>query len=275
MKKYRVKPDSKLDLSKWDPDDSSEFDGNKEEGRAALAYLNGKLAELQEILYAEHKHNVLIVLQAMDTGGKDGAIRHVFKGINPQGVRVASFKVPSAMEMDHDYLWRIHQQTPGKGEMVIFNRSHYEDVLVGRVHKLVPEEVWKRRYEQINNFEQLLSEEGTTILKFYLQISSEEQKNRLRARLDDPTKHWKFNPADLTERQLWKEYMRAYEDTLEKTSTKYAPWYIVPSNKKWYRNLVITSVVLETLRDLKMEYPQPEYDVASILRDFDALADHR
>ena len=274
MKKYRVKPDSKVDLSKWDPEDSSEFDGNKEEGRAALAYLNGKLAELQEILYAENKHKVLIVLQAMDTGGKDGAIRHVFKGINPQGVRVASFKVPSAIEMDHDYLWRIHQQTPGKGEMVIFNRSHYEDVLVVRVHKLVPEKVWKRRYQQINNFEKLLAEEGTTILKFYLHISAEEQKERLRARLEDPTKHWKFHPNDLKERQLWKEYLRAYEDALEKTSTRYAPWYIVPANKKWYRDLVIASVILETLKDLKMEYPQPQYDVASILRDFDALADN-
>jgi PPK2 family polyphosphate:nucleotide phosphotransferase len=274
MKKYRVEPDSKVDLSKWDPEDSSEFDDNKEEGRAALANLNRKLAELQEILYAEHKHKVLIVLQAMDTGGKDGAIRHVFKGINPQGVRVASFKIPNAIEMDHDYLWRVHRQTPGKGEMVIFNRSHYEDVLVVRVHKLVSEEVWNRRYDQINNFEKLLAEEGTTILKFYLHISSEEQKERLRARLEDPSKHWKFDPDDLKERQLWKEYMRAYEDALEKTSTKYAPWYIVPANKKWYRDLVMASVILETLKDLKMEYPQPEYDVASILHDFEALADN-
>ena len=274
MKKYRVEPDSKVDLSKWDPEDSSEFDGNKEEGRAALAYLNGKLAELQEILYAQHKHKVLIVLQAMDTGGKDGAIRHVFKGINPQAVRVAGFKVPSAKEMDHDYLWRIHQQTPGKGELVIFNRSHYEDVLVVRVHKLVPEEVWQRRYQQINNFEKLLAEEGTTILKFYLHISADEQKERLRARLEDPTKHWKFHPNDLEERQLWKAYMQAYEDALEKTSTKYAPWYIVPANKKWYRDLVVASVILETLKDLKMDYPQPKYDVASSLRDFDALANN-
>ena len=274
MKKYRVEPDSKVDFSKWDPEDSSEFDGNKEEGRAALANLNRKLAELQEVLYAEHKHKVLIILQAMDTGGKDGAIRHVFKGIDPQGVRVASFKIPSAIEIDHDYLWRIHQQTPGKGEIVIFNRSHYEDVLVVRVHKLVPEEVWKRRYDQINNFEKLLAEEGTTILKFYLHISSEEQKERLRARLEDPTKHWKFDPDDLKERHLWKEYVRAYEDALEKTSTKYAPWYIVPANKKWYRDLVMASVILETLKDLKMEYPQPKYDVASILRDFDALTNN-
>lgn len=274
MKKYRVEPNSKVDLSKWDPEDSSEFDGNKEEGRAALVYLNGKLADLQEILYAERKHKLLIVLQAMDTGGKDGAIRHVFKGINPQGVRVASFKIPSAIEMDHDYLWRIHQQTPGKGELVIFNRSHYEDVLVVRVHKLVPEEVWKRRYDQINNFEKLLAEEGTTILKFYLHISADEQKERLRARLEDPTKHWKFHPNDLKERQLWNAYMQAYEDALEKTSTKYAPWYIVPANKKWYRDLVVASVILETLKDLKMEYPQPKYDVASILRDFDALANN-
>jgi PPK2 family polyphosphate:nucleotide phosphotransferase len=272
MKKYRVEPGSKVDLDKWDPEDRSEFDGTKEEARAALANLKEKLAERQEILYAEHKHRVLVVFQAMDTGGKDGAIRHVFMGINPQGLRVANFKAPSTTELDHDYLWRIHKQTPGKGEIVVFNRSHYEDLLIVRVHQLVPEEVWKKRYDQINNFEKLLSEEGTTILKFYLHISAEEQMKRLRARLEEPTKRWKFNPDDLKERQLWNEYMQAYEDVLVKNSTPSAPWYIVPANKKWYRDLVVASVLLEWLKSLKMEYPQPPYDVASALRDLEAVA---
>ena len=189
----------------------------------------------------------------MDTSGKDGTIRHVFEGVNPQGVRVAGFKVPTPEEMDHDYLWRVHQQTPGKGEIVIFNRSHYEDVLVVRVHQLVPEQVWRKRFDQINAFEQQLSEEGTIILKFFLNIDLDEQKQRLLDRLDDPTKHWKFNPGDLKERALWKDYQAAYEDVLEKTSKPWAPWYVVPANKKWYRDLVISSVLVETLK--KTGYP--------------------
>ena len=273
MKKYRVESGSKVDLTQWDPEDRSEFDGNKEEARAALANLKEKLAELQDILYAQHEHKVLIVFQAMDTGGKDGAIRHVFGGINPQGLRVANFKAPGVTELDHDYLWRIHKQTPGKGEIVVFNRSHYEDVLIVRVHQLVPEKVWGKRYAQINSFEKMLAEEGTTIVKFYLHISAEEQMQRLRARLEEPTKRWKFNPDDLKERQYWNEYMQAYEDALEKTSTTYAPWNIVPANKKWYRDLVVARVILATLKDLKMEYPQPKYDVESVLRDFDTLAE--
>jgi len=187
-------------------------------------------------------------------------------------LRITNFKTPSTTELDHDYLWRIHKQTPGKGEIVVFNRSHYEDLLIVRVHQLVPEEVWKKRYGQINNFEKLLAEEGTTILKFYLHISAEEQMKRLRARLEDHTKRWKFNPDDLKERQLWNEYMQAYEDVLEKNSTPDAPWYIVPANKKWYRDLVVANVILESLKGLKMEYPQPTYDVASTLRDLEAVA---
>ncbi len=265
MKQYRVKPGSKVDLSRWDPNDQSAFPVNKQEGMDMLAKLNGKLDKYQEILYAEHKHKVLIVLQAMDTGGKDGAIRHVFEGVNPQGVRVASFKAPTPIELDHDFLWRIHQQVPGKGEMVIFNRSHYEDVLVVRVHELVTEAVWKKRYAQINEFERMLAEEGTTILKFYLHIDPDEQKRRLQARLDDPTKHWKFNVDDLQERKRWGEYMKAYEATLSKTSTDWAPWTIVPANRKWYRNLVIATTIVETLEGLKMSYPEPKADLSKVV----------
>jgi PPK2 family polyphosphate:nucleotide phosphotransferase len=272
MEKYRVEPGSEIDLSHWDPNDTSEFDGDKKSSQAALEDIKEKLAELQEILYAQHKQKMLIVLQAMDTGGKDGTIRHVFQGLNPQGIHIANFKAPTAIELDHDYLWRIHQHTPAAGEIVIFNRSHYEDVLIVRVHKLVLKDVWKQRYDQIRSFEKLLADEGTTILKFYLHISAEEQKERLRARLEDPTKHWKFNPGDLQERQHWKEYMQAYQDALMKTSTAHAPWYIVPANKKWYRDWVIANVILNALQNLKMEYPQPKYDVAAMLRDFERLA---
>jgi PPK2 family polyphosphate:nucleotide phosphotransferase len=258
MKQYRVKPGSKVDLNKWDPNERGAFEGGKKEGKKALLALNDRLEPLQELLYAEHKHKVLIVLQAMDTGGKDGTIRHVFEGVNPQGVRVAGFKVPTQEELDHDYLWRVHKQTPGRGEIVIFNRSHYEDVLVVRVHELVPEEVWTKRYDQINAFERTLAEEGTTILKFFLHIDLEEQKQRLQARLDEPNKRWKFSTGDLKERKLWPKYMEAYEDVLSKTSTKWAPWYVVPANRKWYRNLVIATTLIEALEGLDMSYPQPE-----------------
>lgn len=265
MKDYRVPSRGKISLSEWDPAEISGDLDEKEEGQIRLGELNRELEELQERLYAEHRHKVLIVLQAMDTGGKDGTIRHVFEGVNPLGVRVASFKVPSAVELDHDYLWRVHQQTPGKGEIVIFNRSHYEDVLVVRVHQLVPESVWSKRYEQINHFERMLAEEGTTILKFFLHISQDEQKERLQARLDDPDKQWKFNTGDLAERKLWQEYMRAYEEVLNRTSTDWAPWYIVPANRKWYRNLVVGTVVVHALKELKMEYPKPKEDLSAVV----------
>jgi len=265
MNRYLVKPGENVDLSKWEPNDKGDFKGGKEEGLAEVETLNAKLEELQEVLYAEHRHKVLIVLQAMDTGGKDGAIRRVFDGVNPQGVRVASFKVPSEEELEHDYLWRVHQVVPGKGELVIFNRSHYEDVLVVRVHKLVPPEVWKKRYEQINAFERHLAENGTTLLKFYLHIDRQEQKERLQARLDDPTKLWKFRLGDLEERKLWREYTEAYEEALSKTSTDHAPWYIVPANRKWYRDLVISSVLVETLEKLDMKYPEPDENLDGVV----------
>ena len=216
-------------------------------------------------MYAEQKHKVLVVLQGMDTSGKDGVIRHVFEGVNPQGVKVASFKVPTPEELAHDYLWRIHKQTPGKGELVIFNRSHYEDVLVVRVHDLVEKDVWSRRYDQINHFERMLADEGTIILKFFLHISLDEQKKRLQDRLDNPDKHWKFSVGDLKERKLWSEYVKAYEDVLQKTSTEWAPWYLVPANHKWYRDLVIGTILVDTLKGLNMKYPQPADDLSKIV----------
>ncbi len=257
MERYRVAPGTQIDLSEWNPRDRATFEGRKSQGKKELVKLNARLEALQELLYAEGRHKLLIVLQAMDTGGKDGVIRHVFNGVNPQGVKVAGFKVPTPKELAHDYLWRVHKQTPGSGEITIFNRSHYEDVLVVRVHGLVPPEVWGRRYDHINAFERLLADEGTTILKFYLHISPEEQKARLQARLDEPHKRWKFNPGDLKDRALWPDFMQAYEEMLSKTSTPWAPWYIVPADRKWYRNLVIGTVIVETLEALEMRYPQP------------------
>ena len=265
MKQYLVKPETNVKLSKWDPNDTGDFKGGKEEGLVKLEKLNAKLEALQELLYAEHKHKVLVILQAMDTGGKDGAIRRVFDRVNPAGVRVASFKTPTPEELDHDYLWRVHKVVPAKGELVVFNRSHYEDVLVVRVHNYVPPEVWGKRFDQINEFERNLAENGTTILKFYLHIDLDEQKERLQARLDDPTKRWKFRLGDLEERKLWPEYMKAFEDVLSKTSTEYAPWYIVPANRKWFRDLVISSVLVDTLEGLSMKYPESEENLDRVV----------
>ena len=265
MKKYKVKPETRVKLSKWDPDDTGDFKDGKKEGLAEIEKLNVKLEALQELLYAEHKHKVLVVLQGLDTGGKDGAIRRVFNGVNPSGVNVANFKTPTHEELDHDYLWRAHKAVPGKGEMVIFNRSHYEDVLIVRVHELVPPKVWGGRFDQINEFERMLVENGTTILKFYLNLDKDEQKERLQARLDDPAKHWKFHLADLEERKFWPDYMKAYEDVLSKTSTEYAPWYIVPANHKWYRDVVISSVLVDTLEGLKMKFPESEENLEGIV----------
>lgn len=265
MNEHLIKPNRKVKLAQHDPSATPGFSGNKEKARAKVDKINDELEALQDVLYAEHKHKVLIVLQAMDTGGKDGVIRTVFDGVNPAGVRVASFKVPTPVELDHDYLWRIHQVAPSKGELVIFNRSHYEDVLVVRVHNIVPPDVWGRRFEQINTFEKLLADEGTTILKFFLHIDKDEQKERLQARLDDPTKHWKFNSGDLKERALWDEYMQAYEDVLSKTSTPWAPWYVVPANKKWYRDLVISTILVDTLKSLNMNYPETKEDLSKVV----------
>jgi PPK2 family polyphosphate:nucleotide phosphotransferase len=256
LKRYVVDPGSKVDLGKLDPADTSGFDGDKKDGETAINSTVKKLDPLQELLYAEHKHKVLIVLQGMDSSGKDGTIRRVFEGVNPQGVRVAHFGKPSQEELDHDYLWRAHKQVPEKGEIVIFNRSHYESVLVERVHNLVPEKVWSRRYKQIVDFETMLSEEGAIILKFFLQISKKEQARRFQDRLDDPTKHWKFSYLDYNERAYWKDYTRAYEVAIEKTSTQSAPWYIVPSDHPWFRDLVVSQIIMSALEDLNMKYPK-------------------
>lgn len=265
MESYRVKPGMRVKLNEWDPDDHSRFNGDKQSAQKRLAQLEVQLDDLQALLYAEHEHKVLIVLQAMDTGGKDGTIRQVFRGVNPQGVRVANFKAPTPHELDFDFLSRAHAQVPGKGEIVIFNRSHYEDVLIVRVHELISRKTCRRRYQEIMNFEEMLANEGTTILKFYLNIDLGEQKKRLQARLDDPTKHWKFNVGDLKERKLWGEYMKAYEEAIGETSTPWAPWYIVPSNSKWYRDLIVSRVIVKTLEELKMSYPKESKSLSKIV----------
>jgi|DewCreStandDraft_2_1066082.scaffolds.fasta_scaffold02006_13 PPK2 family polyphosphate:nucleotide phosphotransferase len=258
MKKYRVQPDGRFELKRFDPDDTSAFEGGKQAALEALAVLNRRLEKLQELLYAEGQHKVLVVLQAMDAGGKDGTIRVVFDGVNPSGVRVASFGVPTEQELACDYLWRVHQQVPRKGELVIFNRSHYEDVLVVRVKNLVPQHVWQKRYRHIREFERMLADEGTTILKFFLHISKDEQRQRLQERLDNPEKRWKFRMGDLEDRRLWDRYQEAYEAAIRETSTEYAPWYVIPANKNWYRNWLVSHILVETLEGLAMQYPQPE-----------------
>jgi len=258
MKKYRIDSRRPIRLSDFDPDETSLAPADKEGTKDKSEKILRRLDELQELLFAEHKHKVLIVLQGMDTSGKDGTIEHVMGGFDPVGVRTISFKKPTPAELDHDYLWRVHAQTPGAGEVVVFNRSHYEDVLVVRVHELVPEAMWMQRYAQINEFERMLAENGTLILKFFLNISKDEQKKRLQERIEDPTKRWKFQHGDLDERKLWSQYQKAYEDVLSKTSTSWAPWYVVPANAKWYRNWIVGSVIADALTGLEMEYPQPD-----------------
>jgi PPK2 family polyphosphate:nucleotide phosphotransferase len=259
MKKWgKLEPGEKVRLRDIDPDATPDFRGSKAAAEEKREKMRASLDELQELMWADHRQRLLIVLQGMDTSGKDGTIRYLMDGFNAASARVASFKKPTAPELEHDFLWRIHSQVPGNGEIVIFNRSHYEDVLVVRVHELVAEDVWKKRYEQINDFERMLTESGTTILKFFLHISKDEQKERLEERVADPQKRWKFNMGDLDERKLWDAYQKAYEDAIEKTTTDHAPWYIVRANRKWYRNYVIGSVVIETMKKFGMEYPVVE-----------------
>jgi PPK2 family polyphosphate:nucleotide phosphotransferase len=221
-----------------------------------------RLSDLQFLLYAEAKHAVLIVFQAMDAGGKDGTIRHVMSSLNPQGTTVTPFKVPTAEERKHDFLWRIHKATPRLGEFAVFNRSHYEDVLVVRVHKLVPKSVWSERYDRINAFEKMLAENNVKIFKFFLHISKEEQKSRFEKRLKDPSRQWKISEADFSERAYWDDYLEAYEDALTRCSTPWAPWYVIPANKKWYRNLAVSQILVEALEGLKMKFPPPSIDVS-------------
>lgn len=262
IKPYRVEPGTSVDLSKCKTNVKPQID--KDTGKAMLSAFTHQLDALQEKLYAQSRHKVLIVFQAMDAGGKDSTIREVFGPLNPQGVRVWSFKAPSEEELAHDYLWRIHKRVPSRGMITVFNRSHYEDVLIARVRQLVPEAVWHKRYDHIRDFERMLSDEGVHILKFFLHISKAYQKQRFERRLNKPDKNWKFNPADLTERARWPAYQKAYADAIARTSTEAAPWYIVPAERKWYRCLVVARAILERLEALDMQYPAIDYDPASI-----------
>ncbi len=252
-----------VDLSEYDPSYKADLD--KDETKEELKNLRERLRELQAMLYAQSEKSLLIVFQAMDAGGKDGTIRAVFEGVNPQGVKVASFKKPTEEEMAHDFLWRIHQHTPAKGMIHIFNRSHYEDVLIVRVNNLVPKEVWQKRYDHINNFERLLADNGTRILKFFLHIDKDEQKERFQERLDIPEKRWKFSKGDLPVRAQWDAYQTAYAAALRKCNTEYAPWHIVPANRNWYRNWVILTTIIKTLEDMDLAYPDPEEGLEGIV----------
>lgn len=262
-KQFICKPGSKVKLTERAAGLTPGFK-DRDAAEKILARNVERLATLGYRLYAENQRSLLIVLQAMDAGGKDGTVRHVMTGLDPQSCRVTSFKAPTSEDLAHDFLWRIHQAAPRRGEVGIFNRSHYEDVLIARIHNLVPKSVWKDRYEQINQFEQLLAANGTTVLKFFLHISKDEQRERLESRLHDPEKNWKMNPADLKERERWDDYRAAYEIALSRCNTPAAPWFIIPANKKWYRNLVVSSVIVETLERMAPRYPKPPASLAKL-----------
>jgi len=268
-KKFAVEPGKKVRLSRIDPS----YTGKHETHDKALPEIQKnveRMDELQYLLYADGSQSLLVVLQALDAAGKDGTIRHVFSGMNPQGTFVYGFKQPSREEAAHDFLWRAHARTPGRGEVVVFNRSHYEDVLVVRVHKLVPHSVWSKRYELINDFETMLSRNGTTILKFFLHISPQEQLARFKQRLDDPSRHWKISESDYSERELWPQYVDAYEDAMKLTSTRHAPWYIIPSNHKWFRNLAVSQIIADTMDDMGLKLPPTRIDLVEIRRKYHA-----
>jgi PPK2 family polyphosphate:nucleotide phosphotransferase len=259
-----VKPGTKVSLKDYDPDDTGRY-RSADDAKDVLEKTLKELDRLQHLLYAESRRAVLIVLQGMDTSGKDGTIRHVMRGLSPLGVVVKAFKKPNDEELAHDFLWRVHRAVPRLGYMGIFNRSHYEDVLVVRVHELVPKKVWKHRYDQISEFENILVENQVTVLKFFLHISKSEQRERLLQRLKDPTRYWKFSMDDVKERGYWSAYRKAYEDALTRCNTKVTPWHIVPANKKWYRNLVVAQTIVETLRGFNMSYPAPSVDLSTIV----------
>lgn len=266
LEKYLVKPESKVDLRKIDADDRHLFeDGGKDDSAKAFDKLQDELKFLQTKLYAQNKHRILVVMQAMDTGGKDGCIKNVFSRIDPQGIHVCSFKKPNEEELSRDFLWRIHDKVPRNGQLVIFNRSHYEDIIAVKVKNLFPEKIWKQRFRHVVDFERMLAEEGTTIVKIYLHISRDEQKRRLDSRLLNPEKHWKFNPDDLKDRGLWLDFMHTYEEVLSKTSTEYAPWFVVPANRKWYRNLVVARIMVDTMKQLDMKFPKITWNPADIV----------
>jgi PPK2 family polyphosphate:nucleotide phosphotransferase len=264
----RVKPGSRVSLKSVKTDGTPGLSGSKDAEKSAAQRQTAKnverMAELQECLYAENKRGLLIVLQGMDTSGKDGVVRHVFSGLNPQGCHVTSFKKPSEEESDHDFLWRIYQAVPARGDIAVFNRAHYEDVLIVRVHNYVPESVWSKRFKMINDFEDYHRQNGVTILKFFLHISKAEQLERLKARVEDPSKRWKFNPGDLEERKFWATYQKAYEDALSKCSTPGAPWYIIPADRKWYRDFAISTIIRESMESMKPTPPAITYDPSKI-----------
>jgi PPK2 family polyphosphate:nucleotide phosphotransferase len=259
----RVKPGTQVRLADIDPSDSHGY--TKETAKPELQKGLDRLTDLQDRLWAEAKHPVLVVLQGIDAAGKDGSVKHVMGAFNPMGCSVTSFKVPTPVEAAHDYLWRVHQRTPARGEIAIFNRSHYEDVLVVRVHDLVPKKAWQQRFDHINAFERLLTDEGTTILKFFLLIDRDEQKARLQERIENPKKSWKFRLGDLAERKLWDDYAAAYEDVLQRCSTDQAPWYVIPANRNWFRNLAIAEILADTLDGLKPTYPRPTEDLSKVV----------
>ena len=262
LDRYTMKPGRKASLSDWDTDDDGGL--SKSAGEARLAENLAAVDELQMKFWANRSRAMLVVLQGIDTAGKDGVIRKVMTALNPQGVTVHSFKKPSDAEAAHDYLWRVHSRCPARGEIAVFNRSHYEDVIVGRVHGFLKPKEIARRQRQINDFERMLVEQGTIVLKFFLSISNEEQLERLHARLEDPTKHWKFSINDVNERAKWPLYVETFEDMLSETSTDHAPWIVVPSNRKWFRNLLVSEAFCEHLNGLKMDWPKPEQDLGSI-----------
>jgi PPK2 family polyphosphate:nucleotide phosphotransferase len=259
-----LKPGATVRLEEFDPSDTGRYK-SADDAKEPLQDHLAELIKLQNLLYAESRRSLLIVLQGMDTSGKDGTIRHVISGLSPLGVQVHAFKAPTEEELAHDFLWRVHKVVPPRGAIGIFNRSHYEDVLVVRVHDLVKPKVWKDRFKQINQFERTLVKNNTILLKFFLHISADEQKKRLEERLADPTRYWKFSMHDVEERRFWNDYQKAYEDALEKCSTKYATWHIVPANHKWYRNLKVAETIVKTLRDLDMKYPDASVDLSRIV----------
>jgi len=266
-RKFRVEPGSKVNLDKVDAGFRDKHESHEHALPEIEAY-SQKLHDLQYLMYAEGKRSLLICLQGRDAAGKDGTINHVLGAMNPQGCTVTGFKVPSKEETAHDFMWRYHKATPGTGQVAIFNRSHYEDVLVVRVHDLVPKKVWSKRYEHINNFEKLLYDNGTHILKFYLHIDREEQLQRFKQRIDDPARHWKISDGDYAERPFWDAYTDAFEALLEKCSTPHAPWFVIPSNHKWFRNLAISKIVVETLERLGMQFPSPTVSIDEIRQKY-------
>jgi PPK2 family polyphosphate:nucleotide phosphotransferase len=268
-KKLKIEPGSKIRLSEIDPGYTGEYD-SQELAQPEIEKHLERLTELQFRMFAEQKHGLLVVLQAIDAGGKDGTIKHVFGAMNPQGCRVKGFKAPTAEELAHDFLWRVHPHVPARGEVAIFNRSHYEDVLVVRVHNLAPREVWSQRYDMINEFEKGLAAAGVTILKFFLYIDKDEQLKRFGDRLMDPSKNWKISDSDYTDREFFDDYLAAFEDAISKTSTDYAPWFVIPSNKKWFRNLAVSQIIADAMEDLKMQVPAPTVDLSQIRRLYHA-----